>query len=97
MRERAVHLVFDQTTEHNSQWACIEAMAPKIECTRQTLRTRIKQAEIDQGRVDGVTTSDRDRLNPLERENRELKQANEIFGKASAYFVQAELDRRWKP
>ena len=96
VRERAVRLVFDQTTEHNSQWACIEAIAPKIGCTPQTLRTWVKQTEIDQGRVDGVTTSDRERLKALERENRELKQANEILRKASAYFAQAELDRRPK-
>lgn len=75
MRERAVRLVFDQATEHNSQWACIEAIASKIGCTAQTLRTWVKQTEIDQGRVDGVTTGDRERLKGLERENRELKQA----------------------
>jgi len=59
LRERAVRLVFDQEAEHSSQWPCIEAIAPKIGCTPQTLRTRIKQAEVDQGRVDGDTTSDR--------------------------------------
>jgi transposase-like protein len=96
VRERAVRLVFDQEREHNSQWACIEAIAPKIGCTPQTLRTWVKQAEIDQGRVNGVTSSDRDRLKALERENRELKRANEILRKASAYFAQAELDRRPK-
>jgi transposase-like protein len=96
VRERAIRLVFDQEREHNSQWACIEAIAPKIGCTPQTLRTWVKQAEIDQGRVNGVTSSDRDRLKALERENRELKRANEILRKASAYFAQAELDRRPK-
>ena len=96
VRERAVRLVFDQEREHNSQWACIEAIAPKIGCTPQTLRTWVKQAKIDQGRVNGVTSSDRDRLKALERENRELKRANEILRKASAYFAQAELDRRPK-
>ena len=96
VRERAVRLVFDQATEHNSQWACIEAIASKIGCTAQTLRTRVKQTEIDQGRVDGVTTSDRERIKAMERELKELRQANEILRKASAYFAQAELDRRPK-
>jgi Transposase. len=96
VRERAVRLVFDQETEHSSQWACIEAIAPKIGCTPQTLRTWVKQAEVDQGRVDGVTANDRERMKALERENRELKRANEILRKASAYFAQAELDRRPK-
>jgi transposase-like protein len=96
VRERAVRLVFDQEREHNSQWSCIEAIAPKIGCTPQTLRSWVKQAEIDQGRVNGVTSSDRERLKALERENRELKRANEILRKASAYFAQAELDRRPK-
>ena len=96
VRERAVRLVFDQETEHSSQWACIEAVAPKIGCTPQTLRIWVKQAEVDQGRVDGVTANDRERMKALERENRELKRANEILRKASAYFAQAELDRRPK-
>jgi len=96
VRERAVRLVFDQEREHNSQWSCIEAIAPKMGCTPQTLRSWVKQAEIDQGRVNGVTSSDRERLKALERENRELKRANEILRKASAYFAQAELDRRPK-
>ena len=96
VRERAVRLVFDQETEHSSQWACIEAIAPKIGCTPQTLRIWVKQAEVDQGRVDGVTANDRERMKALERENRELKRANEILRKASAYFAQAELDRRPK-
>src|SRR6056297_2668486 len=96
VRERAVRLVFDQEREHNSQGSCIEAIAPKIGCTPQTLRSWVKQAEIDQGRVNGVTSSDRERLKALERENRELKRANEILRKASAYFAQAELDRRPK-
>jgi transposase-like protein len=96
VRERAVRLVFDQEREHNSQWACIEAIAPKIGCTPQTLRTWVKQAEIDQGRVDGVTTGDRERMKAMERELKELRRANEILRKASAYFAQAELDRRPK-
>ena len=96
VRERAVRLVFDQEREHNSQWACIEAIAPKIGCTPQTLRTWVKQAEVDEGRVDGVTTSDRERMKAMERELKELRRANEILRKASAYFAQAELDRRPK-
>ena len=96
VRERAVRLVFDQEQQHSSQWACIEAIAPKIGCTPQTLRTWVKQAEIDQGRVDGVTTSDRQRMKEMERELKELRRANEILRKASAYFAQAELDRRPK-
>ena len=74
VRERAVRLVFDQEQQHSSQWACIEAIAPKIGCTPQTLRTWVKQAEIDQGRVDGVTTSDRQRMKEMEREQKELCQ-----------------------
>ena len=96
VRERAVRLVFDQEQQHSSQWACIEAIAPKIGCTPQTLRTWVKQAEIDQGRGDGVTTSDRQRMKEMERELKELRRANEILRKASAYFAQAELDRRPK-
>ena len=96
VRERAVRLVFDQEREHNSQWACIEAIAPKIGCTPQTLRTWVKQAEVDEGRVDGVSTSDRERMKAMERELKELRRANEILRKASAYFAQAELDRRPK-
>ena len=96
VRERAVRLVFDQEQQHSSQWACIEAIAPKIGCTPQTLRTWVKQAEIDQGRVDGVTTSDRQRMKEMERELKELRRAKEILRKASAYFAQAELDRRPK-
>lgn len=96
VRERAVRLVFSQEQEYSSRWACIEAIAPKIGCTPQTLRTWVKQAEIDQGRVDGVSTSDRERMKAMERELRELRRANEILRKASAYFAQAELDRRPK-
>ena len=96
VHERAVRLVFDQEREHNSQWACIEAIAPKIGCTPQTLRAWVKQAEVDEGRVDGLTTSDRERMKAMERELKELRRANEILRKASAYFAQAELDRRPK-
>jgi transposase len=93
LQERAVRLVFEQEAQHESQWAAIEAIAPKVGCTTETLRRWVRQAERDQGRREGVTSSERDRLKELERENRELKRANEILRKASAFFAQAELDR----
>ena len=96
VRERAVRLVFDHESAHASQWAAMESVAAKIGCTAETLRKWVRQAERDQGRRDGVTTSDRERLKALERENRELRRANEILRTASAYFAQAELDRRRK-
>jgi transposase-like protein len=96
VRERAVRLVFEHGLEHGSQWAAIGSVASKIGCTAETLRKWVRQAERDQGRRDGMTASDRERLKELERENRELKRANEILRTASAYFAQAELDRRRK-
>jgi transposase-like protein len=96
VRERAVRLVFEQESEHPSQWAAMESVAAKIGCTAETLRKWVRQAERDTGRREGMTTSDRERLKALERENRELKRANEILRTASAYFAQAELDRRRK-
>ena len=96
VRERAVRLVFEHEREHDSQWAAIGSIANKIGCTAETLRKWVRQAERDQGRRDGLTTADRERLKELERENRELKRANEILRKASAFFAQAELDRRPK-
>jgi transposase-like protein len=96
VRERAVRLVFEHESEYDSQWAAIGSVASKIGCTAETLRKWVRQAERDQGRRDGMTTSDRERLKELERENRELKRANEILRTASAYFAQAELDRRRK-
>jgi transposase len=97
VRERAVRMVFEHGGEHASQWAAITSIASKIGCTAQTLHTWVRQAERDQGLRPGATTDERERIKALERENRELRQANEILRKASAYFAQAELDRRWKP
>jgi transposase len=94
VRERAVRLVFEHESEHPSRWATIESIAAKIGCKAETLRQWVRQAERDAGNRPGLTTSERDRLKQLERENRELKRANEILRKASAYFAQAELDRR---
>jgi transposase len=96
VRERAVRLVFEHQREHESQWAAIVSIASKIGCTPETLRKWVRQTERDQGVRGGLSSSDRDRLKQLERENRELKRANEILRKASAFFAQAELDRRQK-
>jgi transposase len=96
VRERAVRLVFEHEAEHTSQWAAMESIADKIGCKAETLRKWVRQAERDSGTRPGLTTSERERLKDLERENRELKRANEILRKASAYFAQAELDRRPK-
>lgn len=94
VRERAVRMVLEQEAQHPSQWAAIQSIASKIGCTAETLRKWVRQAERDSGRRPGLTTQERQRLKELERENRELKRANEILRKASAYFAQAELDRR---
>ena len=94
VRERAVRMVIEHRGEHTSQWAAIVSIAAKIGCTAQTLNEWIKKADVDSGRRPGVTTDERERMKALERENRELRQANEILRKASAYFAQAELDRR---
>jgi transposase len=94
VQERAVRLVREHTTEHSSQWAAITSIAGKLGCTPETLRRWVRQAERDTGQRPGLTTEDRARLVALERENRELRRTNEILRKASAYFAQAELDRR---
>ena len=96
VRERAVRMVREHQGEHESEWAAIVSIAGKIGCTGETLRRWMRQAERDHGQRDGLTTADRERLKVLERENRELRQANEILRKASAYFAQAELDRPLK-
>jgi transposase len=97
VRERAVRMVRDHAGDHTSQWAAIGSIAPKIGCTPETLRKWVRQSERDQGTRAGQTTAERDRIKALEREVRELRQANEILRKASAYFAQAELDRRHRP
>jgi transposase-like protein len=97
VRERATRMVREHEGAHASQWAAIASIAAKIGCTAETLRLWVRQAERDQGVRAGPTTDDRERIKALERENRELRQANEILRKASAYFAQAELDRRFKP
>jgi transposase len=90
-------MVLDNHAEHGSQWAAIESIAGKIGCSPQTLHNWVAKAERDQGGRSGPTTDERERIKAMEREIKELRQANEILRKASAYFAQAELDRRFKP
>ena len=97
VRERAVRMVFEHRGEHSSQWAAISSIAAKIGCKAETLRLWVRQAERDQGKRPGAATSEAERIKALERENRELRQVNDILRKASAFFAQAELDRRFKP
>jgi transposase len=96
VRERAVRLVREHAGDYPSRWAAIVSIAAKIGCTAQTLDGWLKQAERDAGERAGLTSDERERMKALERENKELRQANEILRKASAYFAQAELDRRPK-
>ena len=94
VRERAVHLVLEHKHEYHSEWAAIVSIAEKIGCSTEALRRWVRRTKIDSGQREGLTTEERTRIKELERENRELRRANEILLKASAFFAQAELDRR---
>ena len=96
VRERAVRMVQEHRNDYPSQWATIESIAPKIGCTPQTLLEWVKRVEIDAGSRPGMTTAEQQRIKALEREVKELRRANEILKLASAFFAQAELDRRFK-
>jgi transposase len=96
VRERAVRLVFEQASDHPSQWAAIRSVGDKLGIRTESLRRWVRQAERDRGERPGLTTEERTRLKQLERENFELRRANEILKKAAAFFAQAELDRRAK-
>ncbi len=96
VRERAVRMVFEHRAEHPSQWAAVESIAGKIGCVPQTLLAWVRQHERDSGQREGATTAEAKRVKELEREVRELRRANEILKLASAFFAQAELDRRLK-
>jgi len=94
IRERAVRMVLEHEREYTSQWSAIISIAEKLGCSAETLRKWVRRTEIDTGRRGGLTSDERARIQELERENRQLRRANEILRKASAFFAQAELDRR---
>ena len=96
VRERAVRLVLTCEHEHPSRWSAIQSIATKIGCTPETLRSWINKMEVDSGHKPGVTSDHAERMKELERENRELKRANDILRQAAAFFAQAELDRKRK-
>jgi transposase-like protein len=97
IRERAIRMVSEHQSEYASEWAAIQSIAAKIGCTAETLRRWIRQSQKTNDEAKGSISSESERIKALEREVRELRQANEILRKASAYFAQAELDRRFKP
>lgn len=97
VKERAVRMVHEHKSEHSSEWSAIESIAGKIGCTAQTLRSWVKQHERDAGLRSGLSTNEQQRIKDLEREVKELRKTNEILRLASAFFAQAELDRRFKP
>ena len=96
VRERAVRMVLEHRGEYPSLWTAVESIAPKIGCVPQTLLAWVQRHEVDTGVREGVTTADAQRMKELERENKELRRANEILKLASAFFAQAELDRKLK-
>lgn len=96
VRERAVRMVQEHRGEYPSLWAAVESIAPKIGCVPQTLLEWVKRADVDAGMRSGTTTAEAQRIKELERENKELRRANDILRTASAFFAQAELDRKLK-
>lgn len=96
VRERAVRMVQEHQGEYPSLWAAVESIAPKIGCVPQTLLEWVKRVEVDAGKREGLSSTERERIKALERENKELRRANEILKTASAFFAQAEVDRQLK-
>ncbi len=96
VKERAVRMVFDHLSEYDSQWSAIVSISSKMGCSAETLRRWVRRSEIDSGQRGVLTSDERARFKEMERENRELRRVNEILRKASAFFAQAELDRRRK-